>query len=77
VLQGCDWKIEIKPSLGDDFPTVMRQMERLRAWVLVIDRFAAVVPLETVRAMFKANGRKLITVREIEAEIANARALIA
>jgi hypothetical protein len=36
-----------------------------------------VVPLETVRAMFKANGRKLITVREIEAEIANARALIA
>jgi hypothetical protein len=77
VLQGCDWKIEIKPSLGDDFPTVMRQMERLRACVLVIDRFAAVVPLETVRAMFKANGRKLITVREIEAEIANARALIA
>ena len=74
---GRDWKIEIKPSLGDDFPAVMRQMARLGAWVLVIDRFAAVVPLETVRAMFQANHIRLITVREIEAEIANARAMLA
>jgi hypothetical protein len=82
--------IEIKPSLGDDFPTVMRQMERLEGpamtadgyrslpvRILVIDQFAGRLPLETVRQMFAANGRRLVTVREIEAEIANARALLA
>jgi hypothetical protein len=68
--------IEIKPSLGDDFPTVMRQMERLQAVALVIDQITGRLPLETVRSMFRANGRLLITVREIEAEIANARALV-
>jgi len=77
VEDGVILTIEIKPSLGDDFPTVMRQMERLHARVLVIDQLTGRLPLETVRAMFKANGRKLVTVREIEAEIANARALIA
>jgi hypothetical protein len=73
---GSTAMIEIKPSLGDDFPTVMRQMERLGAWFLVIDQFAGRLPLETVRQMFAANGRKLITMREIEAEIANARVLV-
>lgn len=81
--------IEIKPSLGDDFPAVMRQMERLDGpvtrsgaelgrWVryLVIDRFSGSLPLDTVREMFRANERRLVTVREIEAEIANARALV-
>jgi hypothetical protein len=89
VDEGYVFGIEIKPSLGDDFPSVMRQMRRLSAphiqddgsrglqvKYLVIDRFAAVVPLESVREMFKANGMFLITVREIEAEIPNARALL-
>jgi hypothetical protein len=66
--------IEIKPSLGDDFPSVMRQMQRLGSSALLIDRYASVLPLETLRQMFAANGIHLVTVREVEAELANARA---
>jgi hypothetical protein len=68
--------VEIKPSLGDDFPSVMRQLERLRVDLLLVGQHTGSLPLETVRQMFAANGRRLITVREIEAEIAHARALL-
>jgi hypothetical protein len=69
--------IEIKPSLGDDFPSVMRQMARLRAGVLVVGSYTGrAVPFPDLRKMFAANGIKVLTVQEIEAEIADARALI-
>jgi hypothetical protein len=62
--------IEIKPSLGDDYPAVMRQMQRLSAKYLVVDQVSASLPLETIRAMFAANGQRLVTLAEIEAELA-------
>ena len=66
--------IEIKPSLGDDYPTVMRQMSRLRARVLVIDQYNSdTLPLSTVREMFKNNGQILLTVQEILAKIPDAK----
>jgi len=69
--------VEIKPSLGDDFPSVMRQMARLRASVLVVGSYAGrAVSFPDLRKMFSANGIKVVTVQEIEAEIAGARALV-
>jgi hypothetical protein len=62
--------IELKPQMGDDFPTVLRQMKRNGADTLVIGSFEATTcTLEQVRAMFgekklslsrksKAFGRK-------------------
>lgn len=68
--------IEIKPSLGDDYPAVMRQMQRLRATHLLIDKYAGSIPLHAVRSMFGANSQNLITLQEVEAEIPNARSIL-
>lgn len=58
--------VEIKPSLGDDYPSVMRQMNRLGASVLVIDQYNSdTLPLNTVREMFENNGQMLITLKVI------------
>lgn len=70
--------IEIKPTMGDDFPSVMRQMERLGAGVLVLGEYTGrAVSEPQLRQMFAANGRTLLFLRDIEAEIANARAELA
>lgn len=70
--------IEIKPTMGDDFPSVMRQIERLRVRVLVVGEYTGrAVSEPQLRQMFEANDLKLIFVRDIEAEIANARAELA
>ena len=70
--------IEIKPSMGDDFPSVMRQMQRLGARFLVVEQYSGrSVPVPALRQMFEANGMKLIFLRDIEAEMANARDIIA
>jgi hypothetical protein len=73
---GADYKlpIEIKPTMGDDFPTVMRQMERLDCEVLVLGEYTGrAVSAPQLRQMFEANGKRLLFVRDIEAEIPNAR----
>lgn len=70
--------VEIKPTMGDDFPSVMRQMERLGAGSLVLEEYTGrAVSEPQLRQMFEANGRSLVFVRDIEAEIANARAELA
>lgn len=67
--------IEIKPTMGDDFPSVMRQMERLQCGTLVVgDYTGRAVSAPQLSQMFEANGKRLVFVRDIEAEIANARA---
>jgi hypothetical protein len=70
--------IELKPTVGDDFPSIMRQMRRLECKLLVAGEFTGRgVSEQQMRQMFEANGMKVLFVREIEAEIANARAWVA
>jgi hypothetical protein len=75
--------IEIKPSLGDDYPAVLRQMKanrgslpasgpetpaNLARVVLVFDQFAASgATLEQVRGIFAASRFKMVSIAEIEA----------
>jgi|SRR6266436_7340236 len=48
-----EFKIEIKPSMGDDFPSVLRQMKRNGADTLFVGAFKArACTLEHVRKMF-------------------------
>lgn len=62
---------EIKPTMGDDFPAVMRQMGRLGVYVLVVGEYTGTsVPPTQLRQMFAANGCVVISVRAIEAEVA-------
>lgn len=60
------FNIELKPTIGDDFPAVLRQIRRNGAMVVVAERFEAVgATLDQVRKMF--GDRKLVLVAEIEA----------
>ena len=64
------FKIEIKPQLGDNFPSVLRQMKRNNADHLLIDLFeASNCSLEQVRAYFATKEMKIIALSEIEARI--------
>jgi len=59
------FSIELKPQMGDDFPTVLRQMKRNGADTLVIGSFEATTcTLKQVRAMF--GEKKIVTLQEIE-----------
>jgi hypothetical protein len=70
--------IELKPTMGDDFPTIIRQMKRLQVKHLLVGSYSGqAVPLPDLTQMFQINGMTLTMVREVEAELANARAMIA
>jgi hypothetical protein len=74
LIRGCDetntFKVEIKPRVGDDFPSVLRQMRVNRADVLLIDQFdAAGATLEQVRKMFATSGYRIVMLAEIEARL--------
>lgn len=70
-------RIEIKPSLGEDFPSVMRQMRASDCGHLVAgDYQGRSVSLPQLRQMFTANSQTLVMLADIEAELANARRLI-
>jgi hypothetical protein len=68
--------IEIKPSMGDDYPAVLRQMKRQRQqlegrtwdtiWCLLIDEFASqAVTLEQVRNIFARDAIKVVLMQDV------------
>jgi hypothetical protein len=64
------FKIELKPQLGDNFPSVLRQMERNEAEILVVDSFTASnCSLDQLRAFFATKKMKVITLSEVEQKI--------
>jgi hypothetical protein len=68
-------KIELKPSIGDDYPTIMRQMQRLGTKYVVAETYNGRGVSEPVlRQMFEANGQVLAFLRDIEAELPGIRA---
>jgi hypothetical protein len=70
--------IELKPTMGDDYPSVMRQMARLRSKVLVLGTYTGRGASEPqMRAMFKANGITVIFLQEIEEAMRAAKAAAA
>lgn len=65
-----DVRIELKPTMGDDYPSVLRQMLRERADTLVLGSYhGTAVTEEQMLRMFEANDHKVIFVREIEARM--------
>jgi hypothetical protein len=53
VQYGPEYRIEIKPSLGDDFPAVLRQARAKGCNTVVFETFTATtVTLEQIRLMF-------------------------
>jgi hypothetical protein len=63
-------KIEIKPEVGDDYPSIMRQMNRLECRFLVTEKYNGLgVSEPEVKQMFESNRCHLIFIRDIECEI--------
>jgi hypothetical protein len=67
IASDC-FALEIKPSLGDDFPAVLRQMKARRRYpdstrcALIIDDFAAIgATFDQVKAVFAADGFAYMT----------------
>lgn len=67
VINVARLRLELKPTMGDDYPTVMRQMMRLGAAVLVLGTYTGRgVSEPQMRAMFEASGIRVVFVQEIE-----------
>lgn len=63
-------KIELKPTMGDDYPTIMRQMRNLDCMNIVVGSYTGRGLSEPqVRGMFTTNGMHLVFVQEIEEEM--------
>jgi len=61
-------QIELKPQMGDDFPSVLRQMKRNGADTLVTGAFNATgATLDQVRAMF--GEKQIITLEQIRRQL--------
>jgi uncharacterized protein (DUF3820 family) len=64
--------VELKPALGDDYPSVMRQMQRLHCSLIVVGQYTGRgVSEPQLRQMFEANDCQLVFVQEIEERIRN------
>jgi hypothetical protein len=68
-----DFAIELKPSMGDDYPAVMRQIKKAAdrfgsvRKVCVIGKYVGVgATYQQVKEMFKISDIELITVSEID-----------
>jgi hypothetical protein len=72
IINGCIG-IELKPTLGDDYPAVMRKMNSRRITdknALVIGAYTGIgATLDQVRRMFAASGIRVLMVSEIEAMV--------
>lgn len=57
--------IELKPQMGEDFPSVLRQMKQNGAEILVVDRFESEsCSLEQVRGIF--GNKKIVLLSDIK-----------
>jgi hypothetical protein len=68
--------VECKPSVGDDYPAILRQMKaHAVSWenhVLLIGKggyIGAAVPLEQVRAIFKSRGVDIVLLADLQKSV--------
>lgn len=60
--------IELKPSVGDDYPTVLRQMDAGKAKYLFLQSYTGVgANLDQFRKTFEASGKTVVFRHEVEA----------
>ena len=59
--------VELKPTIGDDYPTVIRQIKKGRAFVnlLVYETATWLLPDATARAVVEASGIRIASLAEI------------
>jgi hypothetical protein len=77
----CRLAIELKPSMGDDYPAVLRQIKRQQTaaihadprpthWYLLLDEFGSTaITLDQVRLIFAHNGIDIVLVSEVREKL--------
>jgi hypothetical protein len=64
-------KIECKPDLGDDYPAVLRQMNRNHSDTLLVGTFASqVIGLDDLKQFFADSGKRVLLLAEVETVLA-------
>ncbi|HEY2530306.1 MAG TPA: hypothetical protein VGJ20_20610 [Xanthobacteraceae bacterium] len=59
--RGMPFRVEIKPTVGDDYPAVLRQMRRSECNILFVERYAGVgATEEQFKAIFRAAGIRVV-----------------
>lgn len=67
TLRSWTFKIELKPTLGDDYPAVLRQMRASGSDVLMVGEFhSAAINLEQLTKIFDTAGCRVIMVTQVE-----------
>jgi hypothetical protein len=62
-------RIELKPSVGDDYPSVLRQMLANRSQVLVLDQYTGKgATREQFVRTFQASGKRVVFLSEIRGQ---------
>lgn len=70
-------RIECKPTIGDDFPSVMRQVKRYESYdsdkqiVLTRSLQSEAVAMKEVRKMFSESGISLVLTRDVKENLPN------
>jgi hypothetical protein len=60
--------IELKPTVADEYPAILRQMRRSGASILLLGEYLGVgATLDQVRTMFAQSGLRMLFVRDVEA----------
>lgn len=57
--------LELKPSLGDDYPAVLRKMLGGSGMMLVYERWQSQMPVAQVKQLFARSNRLLISLEEL------------
>lgn len=69
-----DCAVEIKPSVADEYPAVLRQMKRNKSQFLFVDRYEGEGATEAQFVlMFGASGKKVVFKRDVDAMAAKMR----
>lgn len=63
-------RVEIKPTVADEYPAVLRQMVRNKSDYLFVDQYAGEgATEEQFVAIFKASGKRVIFKRDVDAAV--------
>lgn len=62
-----NYRIEVKPMLGDDYPAVLREMANKKCNLLIVESFqSAAVDFEQLKKIFKTRSMRIISIEQIE-----------
>lgn len=74
TIAGVDIRLELKPTLGDEYPGVLRQMDRNGTSILIVGEFRAEgATLEQCTKLFARSRKTLVMMSEVRSHLVKAK----